>query len=403
MCSSVIEVDGRKLACRKCNECITARKNGWVARAMAEKATSAETFSVTLTYNDETQENRDGARNFEYRHVKALLWRLRRSIFYATGQRSALRFICAGELGSDKGRCHYHILLFCNVDIFQHGEYTAWPTGKPVPERWQKITKGKRKRRLNWSLWPHGFVTFQEPDQWGVEYAIAYALKDQFNIVSAAGTMRETKVSRVASGLFRMSKRPPIGFPFLDQYLARIEETGHLPISTRVKVPNYKGYWYPTGKLREIFLDRLRMANELHKAKYGKDAAQWSTLVNSVKDSDSDYERLVYGTEEEEKKWEEECDDFNAAILLRTKEIRAAQRDAQTRRRCGSLKACQRCLNSLSDQDFDKAKRFYAAKLREHGGNADAAEKQYRQENRPNPFCNFRELSTVKRVFKKGA
>lgn len=401
MCSNVINVDGQELACRKCNQCITARKNGWVARAMAERATAQETYSITLTYNDETQENRDGAKSFEYRHVRGLLARLRRDIYARTGKVGQVRFICAGEIGSDKGRCHYHLLLFTNSDIFKCGEYTSWPNARPVPERWQKITEGKKKRRLNWSMWPHGFVTFQEPDQWGVEYAIAYALKDQFNVVSAEGTMREAKVSSYASGLFRMSKRPPIGWTFLDAKLTSLEDRGQLPVSLKVKVPEYKGYWYPTGTMREYMIDRIRIANELHIAEHGKNAPQWTALVASVAQSEKDWERLINGTEEEEEqKLADDIEEHKLSILLRTKEIRQAQRDRDTRSRCGKVTPCQRCVNSLTAEDFDKSKKF-AQQQRDKHGSWDAANKAWRKENRPNPFCNYRELQTVRRVFKK--
>ncbi len=402
MCSDLIHIDGQQFACRKCNECITARKNGWVARAMAEKAVTAETFSVTLTYNDATQESRDAAKTFEYRHVKNWIKNLRRQIEYTTGQTGLLRYLVAGERGSDKGRCHWHVILFCNADILTLGKMTHWPSGKLAADRAEIITTGKRKKRINWSLWPYGFVSFQEPDQWGMEYALAYALKDQFNIVSAAGTAREAHVSRTSAGMFRMSKKPPIGFPFLERKLNALDARGQLPVDLKIRVPDYKGYWYPTGAIREYMLDRLRISNELYKAQHGRNAPQWTSLTRSVEQNEKDWERLIHGTEAQEEEQVEDFEEWQRSILLRTKEIRQQQIDRDTRKRCGGLSACSRCLNSLTPQDFDAAARWAERQARKHGG-YDAAEKHYRSENRCNPYCGYRELPTQKRAFKKGA
>ena len=69
-------------ACRVCNECIAARRSGWIDRGMAERACHTHSLCVTLTYNTETEENRDARRMFQYADVMAFLKRLRRAASY---------------------------------------------------------------------------------------------------------------------------------------------------------------------------------------------------------------------------------------------------------------------------------------------------------------------------------
>ena len=130
MCSNPITANNVTFACRKCNDCLTTRKNGWVARAMAEKATSAHTYSVTLTYGSDTQEKRDGAAAFRYSDVYYFLKRLRDRAKYKFGKEAYVRFLCAGELGSQNGRCHWHIVLYSNFDIASLGSFKNFHTKK---------------------------------------------------------------------------------------------------------------------------------------------------------------------------------------------------------------------------------------------------------------------------------
>lgn len=399
MCSDLIKIEDQLFACRKCNECLTSRKNGWVARAMAEKSLTPETFSITLTYNEKTEENRDAAKTFDYSTVSRFFKRLRSQIKENLGIVGQVRYIVAGEIGSEKGRCHWHVIVFASCDILQLGTMKTWPKGDVITEREDKITHGtKDVKRINWSLWKHGFITFQEPDQWGMEYALAYALKDQFNIKKSEGTMRETKAEITASGMFRPSKLPPIGEQFLQNKIAEAKETGQLPVTLQIKVPGYTGYWYPTREQRERWLDGLREANAIRKEKTGNDAPQWRALLASCSENEKDYERLTNGPEKSEEE-ESERDAFEAQIRIRGKEETARKEDAETRFRCGRIEPCEQCARGLSEDEFRKATRYAARQVRRYG-NFDKANENARQKRVCNPFCGRRELPSNKRVFK---
>ena len=73
MCQFPMQKDGVEFACGRCNACIYARKMDWVSRAMAERATMPHTMSITLTYANETDWQRDGASMFRYGDVSIFL------------------------------------------------------------------------------------------------------------------------------------------------------------------------------------------------------------------------------------------------------------------------------------------------------------------------------------------
>lgn len=330
-------------ACRKCDQCVATRRHGWVARAMAEKAMHPQTFVVALTYSEGTQFTRDGARFFRYKDVRLFLARLRDAIKQATGKVAALRFIAAGEQGSRKGRCHWHVVLYSDVDLLSIGEFGA-PWGV-VTEREHIVAKVGVDMPRSWSMWPHGFVQVQEPDEGGMHYALSYALKDQFSIANSRGTMREGRVEEFSTGVFRPSKSPPIGASFIDETIYRMYQGGYVIPKLMLQVPNMRGEWYVSGVLRKRLLQGIRRVNNSLVAQYGRNAGQWSSLVHQVKDSEGDLEALGLNMEPED---EEETIETKIA-----RTARQAAADQQTRnivRQCGGHFPCNLCARGLSDE-----------------------------------------------------
>jgi len=308
MCDNPIEMDGNVFACRICNGCISARRNGWVARAMAEASCWKFSTSITLTYRD----GEPGAHFFAYHNVRAFLKRLRSAIDHAyPGQQ--VRFICAGEQGERLKRCHWHIVIFSDCDLAEIGTFTH-PARVLRPD--ELYTTGKRAIRLDWSLWPHGFVTLQRADISAMHYVLSYCLKDQFSLENSKGTARETRAELFATGLFRMSKRPAIGERWLSELLADLEAKRAVLPSTRLMVPGMAHYWYPTGTLRRMLLEGLRAINDLRIAEGLGEAPQWPGLLASCKDNPKDMEIL---DEQTGQKIQEEQDEFDRRTKVLTR------------------------------------------------------------------------------------
>lgn len=218
MCLSPVRLkDGSRVACRGCRLCADNRINDLIGRCIAEQVTSTAVFSVTLTYAGDVPE----ATVLRYRDVQLMLKSLRKDGY-------KVRYACAGEYGTRKGRAHWHIALFFKG----------------------KLPDVRQEARVVWKYWPHGFVYFQQPDYGGFRYVMKYALKDQ--------------ASRAGANAFSLSKKPPLGYEFFmgladDLVLRRLPI--HSPEYSFAHVVNRKGrarrYWL-RGRMRELFLDRYK-------------------------------------------------------------------------------------------------------------------------------------------------
>lgn len=354
MCSDPQEITDKEtgechtVACRNCDQCIATRRHGWVARAMAEKATSPQTLCVTLTYDNTTQANRDSAAMFCYQDVREFMNRLRSACRYAARKAKAnteptVRFICAGEQGSRHGRCHWHLILYSDWDLTRVGKFSR--KGRAMTERDNLISRGKHKIRLDWSIWGRGFVTLQEPDQAGMNYVLSYCLKDQFTAEKAAGTNREASAEDFATGLFRMSKRPAIGEVWLQRKMEALAEIGAVLPHLQLKVPGFRGYWHPNGTMREKLLHGMVELNERAKAATGRNAPQWSTLLASCKDSPSDME-ILNGPEIEQ---DEDAESIDWQVGKRNRETAGFQEIGAFRTKCGRRLPCRNCLDTLPE------------------------------------------------------
>jgi hypothetical protein len=159
---------------------------------------------VTLTYAETAGVK---AVTLVYKDVQIFLKRLRRKY--------KVRYICAGEYGTEKGRTHWHIILFFK------GEY-------PKPENMKQLRFGEKMKpneyRVDWELWDHGFSYFQEPDINGksFRYILKYAIKRQ-DLDSAQ--MQLT-----------MSKKPPLGHEFFMDLAKEHVEQGVIPRSFLYKI-----------------------------------------------------------------------------------------------------------------------------------------------------------------------
>lgn len=207
--------DGSMVACRGCRVCRDNRLNDLVGRCVAEQAVSDATFAVTLTYAGDVP----GAVILAYADVQKMLKRLRFDGFN-------VRYICAGEYGEEKGRAHWHIVLFFRG----------------------KVPEVPRDQRINWEYWPHGFSYWQNPDYKGFRYVMKYALKNQ----DVQGNIKS----------LAMSKKPPLGYEFFMQLAEDHVRQGlamHSPEYAFAHVKDRTGrarrYWLQ-GRMREMYFER---------------------------------------------------------------------------------------------------------------------------------------------------
>lgn len=191
--------------------------NDLVGRCIAESRYSAATYAVTLTYADTAGVN---AVTLRYKDVQDMLKRLRK--------RYEIRYICAGEYGTKKGRAHWHIILFFK----------------------DEDPKIERDVRVEWKYWKKGFSYFQQPDWKGFQYVLKYVLKDQDT---------DSQDCHLA-----MSKKPPLGHEwFMDLAKTHVEQAV-LPRSYKYKISGIRKdngqekIFMMQGKTRTNFMEALK-------------------------------------------------------------------------------------------------------------------------------------------------
>lgn len=358
-CQRPLTIEGVTIACRKCDYCVGRRVRGWVARAMMEKAMSSACLVVALTYSEDTEHSRRSARMFDYSDVSSFIKRLRRRMDYHLGAHGALSFIAAGEQGDRFGRCHWHVILFGQVDFLTLGEWRA-PWGvvteakdiiSPRPVGGNPATVWRR----HWDLWPHGMVTVQEPDYGGMRYAMSYALKDQFNVRNSVGFAREMKADVFGTGYLAMSKKPPIGARFIDAYVSDCAARGFVPPTRKLSIPGMDRPWWPAGLIADRLLQGLAVVNAGIKERTGQNAAGWSSLLYEARDSEDDLEALGVFDGEDDTDGTDEARDAGRQAEANARDNSEARERGQKRRRCGSTEPCTLCLRGLDPRTREAA------------------------------------------------
>lgn len=93
--------------CGKCAFCIKKSIDAWCLRLYHEMEVSSSAFFLTLTYNDEHQPPGD---EVSKRDLQLFIKRLRKV-------NPGIRYFAIGEYGTEKGRPHYHAVIFNLIDL----------------------------------------------------------------------------------------------------------------------------------------------------------------------------------------------------------------------------------------------------------------------------------------------
>lgn len=212
--------DGKPHPCHVCWQCKRDRLNDWVGRCIAESKVNAQSVVVTLTYGSderiESVADHPHAHALFYSDVQKYLKRVRKD----TG--GGIRYVCAGEYGTQKGRAHWHLILFCKEKL---------PSGIRFFERYvhKSVTGGM--------MWPHGWSWFEPCEPAGVRYVLKY--------------MRKLP-DKEQKNLFRFSTNPGMGYEYFALLARQYVEQG-LPPRLVYRFPND---WKRDGTLREFRLSR---------------------------------------------------------------------------------------------------------------------------------------------------
>lgn len=181
MCLSPIKLDdGTEVACRSCKLCKDNRIKDWSGRLIAESKTSAHTYFVGLTYGRDEygDSNHIRAAVLTYSDVQKYFKRVRKIV-------GKFKYFVVGEYGAEKGRAHWHVVLFTQKPLDEHVRYY---------ERYMQPP------------WDHGWSYFEPFHYTQARYCCKYLWKDQQDDIKSV--------------IFNMSKKPPLG----DAYFRRLAQ-----------------------------------------------------------------------------------------------------------------------------------------------------------------------------------
>lgn len=155
---------GQFVPCGKCGFCIKKAIEAWCLRIYHEIEYSSSAFFITLTYSPEflPPDNQ-----LSKEDLQVFMRSLRK-------KNPGIRYFAVGEYGSEKGRPHYHAVIFNLVDL-------------------ELVTKS----------WLKGFVTGSRAYMGRIRYMVSYMA------VPASECTERVKPFRV------MSRRPGIGAGYL--------------------------------------------------------------------------------------------------------------------------------------------------------------------------------------------
>lgn len=193
MCGAPIRLDdGSEIGCRKCWQCLKQKSQDWVGRCIAESRTASASRFVTLTYGGG---DHPAAQFLTYEHVQRWLVEVRR--------KAKVRYLAVGEYGSEKGRAHWHVLLF-----YESG----------------KVPQVEMNKRINHKMWPHGFSQWEEVSTQAIRYCVKYVQKDKGALEKQAK--------------FALSKRPALGAKYFEMLAAKYVDAGLSPKELSYSFPD---------------------------------------------------------------------------------------------------------------------------------------------------------------------
>lgn len=214
--------------CGKCWRCRVNRQNDLIGRALAEMKYAAETWYVTLTYDDRQIESPDQATVIHKRDFQNFVKNLR-----FAGHK--LRYVATAETGT-KGtkRVHFHALLM-------------WQGLPPVVAKYWN-------GRDALAAWPWGHVDIVKgPKFASVRYVCKYVTKH------LAEKERDLPVKGRLATWVTYSKKPVLGERFIVECALRQAKAGFLPAVVNYTPPggDARARYSFSGKAEFIYLDTL--------------------------------------------------------------------------------------------------------------------------------------------------
>ena len=217
--------DFQEVPCCKCQSCRLDYSKEWMQRCMLEQQQWEFNEMLTLTYNDENLPKRKGVDlktgemqlvpTLEREDVQLFLKRLRKYWKQHYNQDN-IRFYMCGEYGDQKGRPHYHLLMF-NFEVKDKEFYKHSKKGFKMYH--SKIIE---------KIWGKGHIELNEVNAETCAYVARYIMKKQKGTGAKEIYELQGKEPEYTNG----SRKPGIGGVYFEQNKDKIFEMDKIYINT---------------------------------------------------------------------------------------------------------------------------------------------------------------------------
>lgn len=255
-----------QVPCGKCLGCRLAYSRRWAVRSFHE-AYMCDNFKncafVTLTFNDEMLYKRERPRSLNKLEFSQFMKRLRERIRQEYGI-TGVRFFCAGEYGSKRGRPHYHVLIYGfnfpdkieinyknypNVDhklyprVLKNGTLSTYFISPFLTRCWSPAGSDK----------PFGFHTISSVNFETSAYVSRYILKKC--------TKDESKELGREQEFNLCSRMPGLGYSYFEKYYKYFFDKGYIDLGDgRISdIPRY--YVDKLEEINPMLHNRYKFAN----------------------------------------------------------------------------------------------------------------------------------------------
>lgn len=200
------------VACGQCVGCRDERARQWAVRCMHEASLHDRNCVVTLTY---APEHVPVSGSLFYRDFQLFMKRLRKRMGHS------IRFFMCGEYGDEKGRPHFHSLLFgCDFAA----DRVAFKTAGEDRSRWLYTSSTLSE------LWKYGHSSVGEMSFASAAYVARYVLK-KVNGDAADDWYRRVdegtgEVFDLEPEFCSMSLRPGIGADWYERFWPEVVRSG---------------------------------------------------------------------------------------------------------------------------------------------------------------------------------
>lgn len=215
------------IPCGKCFECKVSKANEWATRCYLESKIYKQNCFITLTYNNKKIPKIKGKYTLKKEDLTKFKKSLREHLYRKFKKRVKIKTFECGEYGTEKGRPHYHMLIWGyrpeDLKYFKQNKYgNKYYTSKEIKKIWGK-----------------GFIIIGNVETESANYVARYIRKEN-----------KKDYIDIEPAYCNMSRKEGIGKKYWELNKEKIKKNNYIMISSITKdtiivnVPKYiKELW----------------------------------------------------------------------------------------------------------------------------------------------------------------